>query len=92
MSSVPHFAVFIGTNDLFTRVRLLLISCHDNKLFSFTKLGNIIVVIVTNLKLILPWVHEKFTVKFNMSNVDGQTIYMHIGCLNCPEPPLHKWV
>jgi len=33
MSSVPHFAVFIGTNGLFTRAWLLLISCHDNKLF-----------------------------------------------------------
>ena len=32
-SSVPHFAVFIGTNGLFTRTRLLLNSCHDNKLF-----------------------------------------------------------
>ena len=64
---------------------LLLISCHDNKLFLFTELGNIIVVIVTNPKFILPWVHEKFTVKFTMSNVDGYTIYMHIGCLNCPE-------
>ena len=51
----------------------------------FTELGNIIVVIVTNPKFILPWVHEKFTVKFTMSNVDGCVIYMHIGCLNCPE-------
>ena len=83
-SSVPHFAVFIGANGLFTRA-LLLISFHDNKLFIFTELGNIIVVIVTNPKFILPWVHEKFTVKFTMSNVDGHTIYMHIGCLNCPE-------
>ena len=33
----------------------------------------------------MPWVHEKFTVKFTMSHVDGYTIYMHIGCLNCPE-------
>ena len=24
-------------------------------------------------------------VKFTMSNVDGCAIYMHIGCLNCPE-------
>ena len=85
MSSVPHFAVFIGANSLFTRAQLLLYSCHDNKLLSFTELGNIIVVIVTNPKFILPLVHEKFTVKFTMSNVDGYTIYMHIGCLNCPE-------
>ena len=34
---------------------------------------------------ILPWVHEKFTVKFTMSNVDGYAMYIHIGCLNCPE-------
>ena len=33
---------------------------------------------------ILPWVHEKFTVKFTMSYVDGCAIYIHIGCLNCP--------
>ena len=33
----------------------------------------------------LPWVHEKFTVEFTMSNVDGCTIYMPIGCLNSPE-------
>ena len=43
-----------------------------------------VVVIVTNPMFILPWVHEKFTVKFTMSNVDGCAIYMHIGCLNCP--------
>ena len=81
MSSVLHFAVFIGTNGLFSRVRLLLISCHNNKLFLFTELANIVVVIVTNPMFILPWVHEKFTVKFTMSNVDGCAIYMHIGCL-----------
>ena len=23
--------------------------------------------------------------QFTMFNVDGYTIYMHIGCLNCPE-------
>ena len=80
-SSVPHF---VGTNGLFSRVRLLLISCHNNKLFLFTVLANI-VVIVTNPMFILPWVHKKFTVKFTMSNVDGCAIYMHIGCLNCPE-------
>ena len=74
MSSVPHFAVFIGTNSLFTQAQLLLISCHDNKLFLFTELGNINVVIVKNPKFILPWVHEKFTVNFTMSNVDGYTI------------------
>ena len=45
-SSVPHFAVFTATNGLFTRGCLLLISCHDNKLFLFTELGNIVVVIV----------------------------------------------
>ena len=66
-------------------MRLLLISCHNNKLFLFTELANIVVVIVTNPMFILPWVHEKFTVKFTMSNVDGCAIYMHIGCLNCPE-------
>ena len=59
MSSVPHFAVFIGTNGLFAQARLLLISYHDKKL---TELGNIVVVIVTNPKFILPWVLEKFTV------------------------------
>ena len=69
-------------------MRLLLISCHDNKLFAFTELGNIIVVIVTKPKFIRPWVHEKFTVKFTISNVDGYTIYVHIGCLNCPEQAL----
>ena len=75
-SSVAHFAVFIGANGLFTRARLLLISCHDNKLFIFTEFGNI-VIIVTNPKFILPWVEEKFTVKFTMSNVDG---YMQFIC------------
>ena len=45
----------------------------------FTELGNIIVVIVTNPMFILPWVLEKFTVKFTMSSVDGPTIYIHIG-------------
>ena len=85
MSSVLHFAVFIGIKGLFSQARLLLISCHDSQLLSFTELGNFIVIIVTNPKFILPWVHEKFTVKFTMSNVDGYTVYMHIGCLNCPE-------
>ena len=84
MSSVPHFAVFIGTSGLFSQVRLLLISCHNNKLL-FTELANIVVVIVTNSMFILPWVHEKFTVKFTMSNVDGCAIYMRIDCLNCTE-------
>ena len=51
----------------------------------FTELANIVVVIVTNPMFILSWVHEKFTVKFTMSNVDGCAIYMHIGHLNCPE-------
>ena len=60
----------------------MLISYHDNKLFIFTELGNIIVVIVTNPNFILPWVHEN---KFTMSNVDGYIVCMHIGCLNCPE-------
>ena len=41
----------------------------------FTELRDIIVVIVTNTMFILPWVHEKFTVKFTMLNVDGHTIY-----------------
>ena len=53
MSSVLHFAVFIGTNGLFTRVRLLLISCHNNKLFCLQELGYIVVVIVTNPMFIL---------------------------------------
>ena len=61
----------------------LLISCHDNKVFIFTELGNIIVVIVTNPKFVLPWVQEKFTVKFTMPNVDGYTLYMHLSmCVN----------
>ena len=55
-SSVPHFAVFI----LFTRAWLLLICWHG---VLFTELENV-VVIATNPVLILPWVHEKFTVKF----------------------------
>ena len=38
--------------------------------------------------MVLPWVHEKFTVKFTMSIVDACAIYMHIGCLNCPEPQI----
>ena len=37
-SSAPHFTVFIATSSLFTRVQLLLIIYHDNKLFSFTEL------------------------------------------------------
>ena len=41
--------------------------------------------IVSTDSQILPWVHEKFTVKFTMSNVDGCTIYMHIGCPNYSE-------
>ena len=36
-------------------------------LLSLRELGNI-VVIVTNPRFILPWVHEKFTDKFTMSN------------------------
>ena len=65
-------------------MQLLLISCHDNKLLIFTELGNI-VVIVTNAMFILLCVLEKFTVRFTMSNVDGCALYVHIGCLNCPE-------
>ena len=65
-SSVPHFAVFIGANGSFT-------SAAANCFYL-----NFIVVIVTNPKFILPWVLEKFTVKFTMSNVDGYTIYMHM--------------
>ena len=38
-----HFVVFIGTNSLFSQARLLLISCHNNKLFLFTELANIVV-------------------------------------------------
>ena len=34
----------------------------------------IVIVIATNPMFILPWVHEKFTFKFTMSNVDGCTI------------------
>ena len=41
-------------------------------------MGDIVVVIVTNTMFILPWVHEKFTVKFTMLNVDGYTIYNNI--------------
>ena len=38
----------------------------------FYRIGeSIVVVIVTNPMLVLPWVHEKFTVKFIMSKVDG---------------------
>ena len=66
-------------------MRLLFICCNDNNLFLFTELGNIVVVIVTNPIFILPWAHENLTVKFTMSNVDVCAIYMHIGCLNCPE-------
>ena len=54
---------------MFTRVWLLLISFHDNKLFSFTELGSIIVVIVTNLMFILLWVHERFKVILFTSKV-----------------------
>ena len=39
---------------------------------------DIVVVIVTNTMFTLPWVHEKFTVKFTMLNVDGHTIYNNI--------------
>ena len=41
------FCCIFATNGLFTWVQLLLISCHDNRLFSFTELGSFIVVIVT---------------------------------------------
>ena len=43
----------------------------------FTELANIIVVIVPNPMFVLPWVHEKFTVKFTLSNVDGCAIYIY---------------
>ena len=76
MSTVLHFAAFIATNGLFTRTLLLLISCHGNKLFSFTELGSIVAVIVTNSMFILPWVHEKFIVKFTMLKIDGCIIYV----------------
>ena len=66
-------------------VQYTIVGCDNSDGPKFTELGNIIVVIVTNPKFILPWVHEKFTVKFTMSRVDGYTIYLHIGCLNCPE-------
>ena len=33
-------------------------------MFSFTELGTIIVVIVTNPMFILPWVHEILTIEF----------------------------
>ena len=49
------------------------------------RLGDIVVVIVTNPMFILPWVHRKFAVKFTISNFDEHIIYMHICCLNCPE-------
>ena len=41
--------------------------------------------IVSTDSQILPWVHEKFIVKLTMSNVDGCTFYMRIGCPNCSE-------
>ena len=63
--------------------RLLLISFHDNNLFSFTELGNIVVMFM------LPWVDQKFTVKFTMSNVNGCIIYMRIGCVVHPVQPNH---
>ena len=66
---------------MFSGAQLLLISCHNNRLLLFTELG-ISVVIVPTPMFVLPWVHEKFTVKFTMSNVDGCAIYMRIGCLN----------
>ena len=85
MSSVPHFAVFFGTNGLVTRAWLLLISCHDNKLFAFTEL--LLSLFQTLCMFILPWIHAKITVKFTMSNVDGCVIYKYkyMGCLNCSE-------
>ena len=54
---------------------LLLISCHDNKLFSFTELGNIIVVIVTNHMLTLPWVHNLY----HKNRIPTQNTPMNIG-------------
>ena len=64
---------------------MLLMLCTALKIVLFTELGKIVVIIVTNPMFLPPWVQEKFTVKFTMSNVDGNTIYMHIGCLNCSE-------
>ena len=52
-------------------------------MFLFTELGNIVLVIVTTPMFILPWVGEKFTIKFT---IDGYTIYMYTGCLS-PEKP-----
>ena len=39
-------------------------------------IGNIVVVIVTNPMFILLRVHEKFTVKFTMSNVDDELFFI----------------
>ena len=57
---------FIGANGLFIRMWLLLISYHGNILFSFTELGSIIAIIVTNLMFIMSWFDEKFAVKYTM--------------------------
>ena len=80
MSSVLYFAVFY-CNSYFTQAWLLLISCHGNKLFSFSELGSLTVVIFTTPMFILPCVHEIFTVKFTMSKVVWCIVYMYIGCL-----------
>jgi len=39
-------------------------------------IGNIVVVIVTNPMFILLRVHEKFTVKFTVSNVDYELFFI----------------
>ena len=74
----PHFAVQMACLH---ECRLLLISFHDNKLFSFTEMGNVM--------FMLPWVDEKFTVRFTMSNVNGCIIYMHIGFVVHSVQPNH---
>ena len=53
-----HFYYIYCYKGLVYTARLLLISCHDNKLFSFSEFRGMVVVIVTNPMFILPWVQE----------------------------------
>ena len=66
VSGYVFSSAFIATNGLFIRVWLLLISYHGDILFSFTELGSIVVIIVTNLMFIMSWFYEKFAVKYTM--------------------------
>ena len=67
-------------------MRLLLISCCDNKFFYIYRIQK------QHCHCYKPQVYtamcSREIYRFTMSNVDGHTIYMHIGCLNCPEWPL----